>query len=152
VQDVDFSVPPVEHAEGDRVGGAPALLIALPVPVHRAIGVQDRDEVVCISEVLLQFHMAPCERGARPSAGSRRSRHQAARPHAIGSPAAATRQANRALHMIACTRLAAHAPTRAYRDRRAREQLSPKDILRCLKRYVAREVHKALTRQNVADP
>ena len=62
------------------------------------------------------------------------------------------RQANRALHMVACTRLATCSRTRAYRDRRAREQLSPKDILRCLKRYLAREVYKALTRQNVADP
>ena len=35
-----------------------------------------------------------------------------------------------------------------YRDRRAREQLSPKDILRCLKRYLAREIFKALTSVN----
>ena len=42
--------------------------------------------------------------------------------------------------------------TRAYRDSRAREQLSPKDILRCLKRYLAREVYTALNRQDVADP
>jgi transposase len=62
------------------------------------------------------------------------------------------RQANRALRMIACTRLATHAPTRAYRDRRAGEQLSAKDILRCLKRYLARAVYKALTRQNVDNP
>ena len=54
--------------------------------------------------------------------------------------------------MVACSRLATCSRTRAYRDRRAREQLSPKDILRCLKRYLAREVYKALTRQNVADP
>ncbi|WP_308205109.1 transposase [Mycobacterium paraffinicum] len=58
------------------------------------------------------------------------------------------RQANRALHMIACTRLATCPRTRAYRDRRAREQLSPKDILRCLKRYLARQVYKALTSTN----
>jgi hypothetical protein len=42
--------------------------------------------------------------------------------------------------------------TRAYRDRRAREQLSPKDILRCLKRYLAREVYKALTRKTPPIP
>ncbi|WP_454561702.1 transposase [Mycobacterium haemophilum] len=52
------------------------------------------------------------------------------------------RQANRALHMIACTRLATCSKTRTYRDRRAQEQLSPEDILRCLKRYLAREVYK----------
>jgi transposase len=37
------------------------------------------------------------------------------------------RQANRALHMIACTRLATCPKTRVYRDRRAQEQLSSKD-------------------------
>lgn len=53
--------------------------------------------------------------------------------------------------MIACTRLATDPQTRAYRDRRAREQLSTKDILRCLKRYLARQVYKALTSTNT-DP
>lgn len=62
------------------------------------------------------------------------------------------RQANRALHMIACTRLATCSKTRAYRDRRAQEQLSNKDILRCLKRYIARQIYKTLTRQNTTNP
>jgi hypothetical protein len=47
--------------------------------------------------------------------------------------------------------LANCARTRAYRDRRAREQLPPKDILR-LKHYIARDVYKALIRQNVNNP
>ncbi|GJO14130.1 hypothetical protein NJB1907f44_38920 [Mycobacterium marinum] len=57
-------------------------------------------------------------------------------------------QANRALHMIVLTRLSCCPKTRAYRDRRAQEQLSPKDIKCCLKRYFAREVYKALTSIN----
>ena len=55
------------------------------------------------------------------------------------------RQANRALHMIVCTRLACDPATRAYAQRRTAEGLTKKEIIRCLKRYVAREVYKALT-------
>ncbi|MFI9448728.1 IS110 family transposase, partial [Amycolatopsis sp. NPDC052450] len=35
--------------------------------------------------------------------------------------------------------------TRAYVTRRTTEGLSKKDIIRCLKRYVAREIYQALT-------
>lgn len=75
-----------------------------------------------------------------PASSGKTNRHRLSR--------GGDRQANRALHMIACTRLATDPQTRAYRDRRAREQLSPKDILRCLKRYLARQVYKALTSTN----
>lgn len=54
------------------------------------------------------------------------------------------RQANRALHMIAVCRLRWHEPTRTYAKRRTTEGLSKKDILRCLKRYIAREVFNDL--------
>ena len=55
------------------------------------------------------------------------------------------RQANRALHVIAISRLC-HCPrTRVYRDRRASQQLSSREITRCLKRYIAREVYQAIT-------
>jgi len=42
------------------------------------------------------------------------------------------------------TRLSSHPPTRAYADRRSKEGLSKKEIIRCLKRYVAREVYPHL--------
>jgi transposase len=58
------------------------------------------------------------------------------------------RQANNALHMIAITRLAHDQRTRDYAERRTTQGLSKKDIIRCLKRYIAREVHKALTSTN----
>jgi transposase len=54
------------------------------------------------------------------------------------------RPANHALWRIAMSRLRYDPETRAYRDRRAKEQKTNKDIMRCLKRYIAREVHKAL--------
>jgi transposase len=54
------------------------------------------------------------------------------------------RQANRALHMVAVCRLRSCARTRAYAERRTAEGLSKKEVLRCLKRSIAREVYRAL--------
>ena len=54
------------------------------------------------------------------------------------------RQANHALWRIVITRMGSHPPTRAYVDRRTAEGLSKKEIIRCLKRYVAREIYPHL--------
>ena len=50
------------------------------------------------------------------------------------------RHANSALWTIVLTRMSNHPPTRAYVERRTTEGLSKREIIRCLKRYVAREV------------
>ena len=55
------------------------------------------------------------------------------------------RQANAALHRIVLVRMRYHQPTRTYVDRRTSEGKSKREIMRCLKRYVAREVYTALT-------
>jgi len=54
------------------------------------------------------------------------------------------REANHALWRIVITRMSAHPATRAYVERRTAEGLSKKEIIRCLKRYVAREVYPYL--------
>ena len=54
------------------------------------------------------------------------------------------RQANHALWRIVITRMSSHSPTRAYVERRSKEGLSKKEIIRCLKRYIAREVYPHL--------
>src|SRR5664280_2854678 len=54
------------------------------------------------------------------------------------------RQANAALHRAVITRLRHHEPTKAYMQRRLTEGKSTKEILRCLKRYLAREVYHQL--------
>ncbi len=46
--------------------------------------------------------------------------------------------------MAVVTRLRYHQPTRAYVARRTAEGLSKKDIMRCLKRYLAREVYHTI--------
>lgn len=54
------------------------------------------------------------------------------------------RQANRALHMVVMTRMAHDPRTRAYVARRTAEGKTIPEIMRCLKRYVAREVYRLL--------
>lgn len=55
------------------------------------------------------------------------------------------RQANRALYIVVLTRLRYDEATQAYLQRRTQQGLSKKEIIRCLKRYVAREIYHALT-------
>ena len=54
------------------------------------------------------------------------------------------RQANHALWRIVLTRMSAHPPTLIYAGRRTTEGLPEKEIIRCLKRYVAREAYPCL--------
>ena len=55
------------------------------------------------------------------------------------------RQANNALWRIVLVRMRTDPRTRAYVERRTKEGLSKKEIMRCLKRFVAREVYRTLT-------
>jgi transposase len=60
------------------------------------------------------------------------------------------RQLNRALHMIALTRLRLDPATREYVKRRKAEGKSTREAIRCLKRYIARLVYKHLRRTQPA--
>ena len=77
-----------------------------------------------------------CAAAPIPASSGRRDRHRLNR--------GGDRAANCALHMALITRLRCHPPTRAYLARRTAEGLSKKDIMRCLKRFLAREVHAAV--------
>jgi hypothetical protein len=63
---------------------------------------------------------------------------------ATGSTAAATDNFNRALHIILVTRRRTHAPTIAYIERRIREGKTRRQAIRCLKRYLARNLYRLL--------
>jgi transposase len=54
------------------------------------------------------------------------------------------RDANRALHMICVVRMGSDRRTRSYVARRTAEGKSKWEIMRCLKRYIAREVYRVL--------
>ena len=57
---------------------------------------------------------------------------------------AGDRQANAALYRIVLTRMSSHAETRAYVTRRRAEGLNTPEVMRCLKRYLARHIYKHL--------
>ncbi|MFI6335244.1 transposase [Streptomyces sp. NPDC050535] len=81
---------------------------------------------------------ALCGAAPVPASSGRTDRHRLSR--------GGDRQANRALHMIAVVRMRYCPRTRAYVARRTQQGLTKKDIIRCLKRFIAREVYHALTR------
>ncbi|TQR97738.1 IS110 family transposase [Microbispora bryophytorum] len=58
------------------------------------------------------------------------------------------RQANKALYRVVICRLRWDPRTRAYMARRTKDGLSKKEIIRCLKRYVARELYRIITTPN----
>jgi len=62
------------------------------------------------------------------------------------------RAANNALYIVVLGRLRYDSRTRVYADRRTKEGLSKPEIIRCLMRYVAREVFAVLTAPAVEDP
>jgi transposase len=55
------------------------------------------------------------------------------------------RALNRAIHNIALTRIRSCPKTRTYVDRRTTQGKTPREIRRCLKRYIARELYRQLT-------
>jgi transposase len=77
-----------------------------------------------------------CGTAPIPASSGRTNRH---RLHRGGD-----RDANRALHLAVVVRMR-HCPrTRAYVERRTKDGLSKPEIMRCVKRYLAREVYHAL--------
>ncbi|MGD9525545.1 MAG: transposase, partial [Pseudonocardia sp.] len=60
------------------------------------------------------------------------------------------RQANSALWRIALTRMSWDPVTKAYVERRTKEGLSKREVMRCLKRYIARELFPDLPRELLA--
>lgn len=60
------------------------------------------------------------------------------------------RQANSALWKIVITRMVCDPRTRDYIERRVKDGLIKREAIRCLKRYIAREVYNALPNQQLA--
>ena len=60
------------------------------------------------------------------------------------------RGANNALYVVVLNRLRWDPRSRAYAERRTHEGLSKREIIRCLKRYVAREIYNVLSPSSAA--
>jgi transposase len=61
------------------------------------------------------------------------------------------RRANAALHRIALTRARTEQRTRDYLDRRTGQGHTRREAIRCIKRYIAREIYHLIQQRNVAD-
>lgn len=55
------------------------------------------------------------------------------------------RQANSALHIVVLSRMRMDPRTKRYVERRQAEGKTKREIMRCLKRYIAREIYQAIT-------
>ncbi len=77
-----------------------------------------------------------CGASPIPASSGKTSRHRLNR--------GGNRQANSALHMVVISRMRLDPRTQAYVQRRTAEGLTKREVIRCLKRYVAREVYKVL--------
>jgi transposase len=77
-----------------------------------------------------------CGAAPIPASSGRKDRHRLNR--------GGDRAANSALYTIVLCRMRHDPRTRDYVDRRTKQGLGKKEIIRCLKRYVVREVHAAL--------
>jgi transposase len=78
-----------------------------------------------------------------PASSGKTNRHRLSR--------GGDRDANRALYLLALGRMSWHLPTRAYVTRRSAEGLSKPEIIRCLKRYLARELYRTLVNPSGSD-
>ncbi len=84
---------------------------------------------------------ALCGSNPIPASSGKTSRHRLNR--------GGNRQANAALWRIVFVRLGCDQRTREYIAKRTAEGKSKAEIMRCLKRYVAREVYAALPRETL---
>lgn len=71
-----------------------------------------------------------------PASSGKTSRHRLNR--------GGDRRANNALHQIVLVRLRYEPRTKSYMERRRAEGLTHKDVVRCLKRFVAREIYQII--------
>ena len=80
-----------------------------------------------------------------PASSGQRTRHRLSR--------GGNRHANAALHRIVLLRMRHREPrTMAYFERRRAEQLTDRDIMRCLKRHIANEIYAALLNPATDNP
>ncbi|WP_434081537.1 transposase [Sanguibacter sp. Z1732] len=77
-----------------------------------------------------------CGTSPIPASSGMTNRHRLSR--------AGLREANAALYRVVIVRMRFHQPTIDYVTRRTAEGLSKRDIIRCLKRYLASEIYQAV--------
>jgi transposase len=137
VHQLDEEVSLADQRLAKLVGRAAPRLLEL-----RAIGVDHA------GQLLVTAGSAPsgcaARRPLRTCAGPRRSPPALGLPTGTGSHRGGDRGANRALHLAVVVRVRWCPRTRASAERRTKQGMSKPEILRCVKRYLAREAYHAL--------
>ena len=121
---VEQCAPAMIEAHGIKTGTAAEMLVL----------VGDNPERIRSEAALAKL----CGACPIPASSGRTSRHRLNR--------GGHRQANAALHRVVVVRMRAHQPTIDYVRRRTAEGKSKPEIIRCLKRFVAREIFGYLCR------
>jgi hypothetical protein len=80
-------------------------------------------------------------------AGRRTTSRIVRQDHPSSAQPGGDRHGNSALWRIIIVRMGSDPRTKAYVERRTKEGLSKREIIRCLKRYVARETYSLLPRE-----
>jgi transposase len=160
---------PQETALADPVDATKAALRVVACRIHQLdeeIGVADQRLATLVGRAaprLLKLHAIGVDHAGQllTTTGQRpeRLRNEAAFAHLCGvAPIPASsgkthrhrlhrggdRDANRALHLAVVVRMRWCPRTRAYAERRTKQGMSKPEIMRCVKRYLAREVYHAL--------
>jgi len=115
-----------------------------------APGLTDRPGIgpVCAAQAIVSFsHPGRCRNDAAFAALGGLSPLQASSGRTVRHRLnrSGDRALNKAIHTIATTRMRCCPTTRAYVERRIAEGKTTKEIRRCLKRYIARQLHRFLT-------
>ncbi len=121
---VEQCAPAMVEAHGIKTGTAAEMLVL----------VGDNPERIRSEAALAKL----CGACPVPASSGKTSRHRLNR--------GGHRQANAALHRVVVVRMRAHRPTIDYVRRRTAEGKSKREIIRCLKRFVAREIFGYLCR------
>jgi transposase len=136
-QQLSKEIAEADHDLDQLVGQVAPTLLALPSVGPEVAGqmlTSAGDNLDRIKSEAAFAHL--CGAAPIPASSGRTNRHRLNR--------GGDRGANNALYVVVLGRLRYDARTRAYVERRTREGLSKPEIIRCLKRYVAREIYNAL--------
>ena len=120
---VEELAPNLLRLEGVGVANAGELMVAAG---------ENPDRMRCEASFAMMCGACPI-----PASSGKTQRHRLNR--------GGNRQAHSALHMVVVCRMRTDPRTRAYVERRTHEGLSKREVMRCLKRYVAREIYRVLT-------
>uniref|UniRef100_UPI00286D53D9 IS110 family transposase n=1 Tax=Nocardioides sp. TaxID=35761 RepID=UPI00286D53D9 len=137
ITDLTEEITTLDHLMGPLVQDlAPRLLslhgIGIQVAAQLLITAGDNPERLRSEAAFAHL----CGAAPLPASSGRTDRHRLNR--------GGDRAGNNALHTIVVVRLKAHPATVAYRERRTQQGLTKKEIIRCLKRNIVREVLPAL--------